>query len=364
MRRITAPGLLAAFILLAGVNGMFLTGADLTLKQILEKNIAAVGGREKLTGIRNYSFQLGPSADTTYYLVQDGAMKSILGREPVIRETIIVSRGNVRKNSLNELSEPSGLEKETLLCLAKLYSGCFSLLNFSDHLSFHGVKRFGPERHYFLTWHGQGLEIDFFVDAADFLLKRMVLRGFNPAGSKIESSHDYGPYQEIDGIRLPGSFFNSQVGGRGLLYEIGSVRFNPPMEEGFMSRLDVNAGEASAAPGLLKGNLVDFRGRGNQILVVTNLTRPTAGLAGLRSGEKLNVRIAGREFEVFYFDSQTEMRSATASLPSENLRILTYYQDDDVSLSLLLLAIPAADFAFFMEKLTPLTAIEISRQRP
>lgn len=268
--------------------------------KIIKKNIQAAGGKENLSKVNNYSFKYGP---TTYYMSADGHMKLTDGSEPVITEVILVEQDKVKRNCFNKVTEFSGLQKSTYLCLAKLRCGLFTLKNFKNQLESKGLKSFGPKNHYMFTTHVGDLEVDFYLDSEEYTLKRMVLKGFAPSQDKYEINHDFGPYQEINGVKIPSSWFASQVGTRGRNYEISDVKINQSLDEGFFSKIDINAGEVEITQGALKGNIIESAFRRNMLQIYTNWTDECIKRAGFKTNDKLALQISDMEIEIDFYES-------------------------------------------------------------
>lgn len=323
---------------------------DLTVKDLVEKNIQAVGGKEKLAAVKYFSFQAGSS---TFFLSSAGQMKITEGKEPVITEVILVDEEKAQRNCFNDLSEYEGLEKATFLTMAKLRSGLFTLTRFEDQLQFQGSKTFGPKNLYLLTSRIDALEIEFYLDSEEFTLQRLVMKGMNTAGEKHEANHDFGPYQEVEGIKIPSSWFQSQVGARGQLFEITDVRINPSLSKDFFTTLELNVGKVGISEGALSGNIVEFSFQRGMLVVGTNWTEKCMQKAGLKAKEKLILKISDQEFEIDFFDSppSRDAVSPGAKLMFPNLRGENY-----------LIYLWSQEFQELAEKLEPLLPIQVKRK--
>jgi len=273
--------------------------ADLSVKDIVEKNIQAAGGKEALSEINHYSFKHDLK---TYYMATSGLMKLTDGKEPVITEVILVEEDKVKRNCFNKITELAGFVKSTYQCLNKLRGGLFTLVNFKDQLEFEGLKSFGPKKHYMLTTDIGKLNVEFYLDADEFTLRRLVFRGFDQSRGKYEVNHDFGPYQEINGIKIPSSWFSSQVGTRGTNYGISDVKINPPLDEDFFSRIEVNVGEVKIAEGALSGNIIESSFRRNMLQMSTNWTDECIKGAGFKSEDKLILQIGDKEIEIDFYE--------------------------------------------------------------
>jgi len=217
----------------------------LTVKEIVRRNIQMTGDEPRLKHIENYIFKTGL---TTHYLSFLGEMKIVvrkepsitvgerkiaIGKEPIVADVILVNEKQVKRNSFNEITEISGLQKSVYQCLASLRSGLFTLMKFESLLEFQGVKEFGPEKFVILTANCNDLKVDFYLDDENFKIKRVVFKGFDQEKGKYEVSHDFGPFQSIEGFNIPSCWFSSEVGKRGNLYEISDVKFNQSLPENF-----------------------------------------------------------------------------------------------------------------------------------
>jgi hypothetical protein len=274
----------------------------LTVNEIVEKNIQAAGGKKNLAKVKNYSFKNGL---TTYFMSTKGMMKQTEGKEPIITEVILVGNSKVKRNRFNNVTEFTGLEKSTFQCLAQLRGGLFTLATFKDKLKFKGLKNFGPKKYYMLTTHMDGLEIEFYLDSDEFTLRRMVLNGFDPVQGKYEVNHDFGPYQDIEGVKIPSSWFNSQIGTtRGSSFLISDVKINQALGKNFFNKLDVNVGKVKIQKGALSGNVIEFRFRRDRLQIATNWINEFIKKAGFQAGDKLILQIGGMDLEIDFYASQ------------------------------------------------------------
>lgn len=207
----------------------------ISLKDVIEKNLQASGGREKLAQIQNISFKAG---NALYYASSSGELKLLAGKGSVPTEIVLVSGGKVQKSSSGQISDLTGIPGALNQTLGKLFGGAFSLLKFEGGLEFRGLKTYGPEKLYHLTTKIEPLEVGLFVRAEDFFLKRLVLQGKTPEGDKYEVNYDFAPFEEAEGLKLPLSWFSSQVGTRGTLFELSEIKINQPLDKDFFSKLD------------------------------------------------------------------------------------------------------------------------------
>jgi len=193
--------------------------------------------------------------------------------------------------------------------MAKLYAGLFSLAEFEGQLELAGVKSFGPEKFYHLTPKAPAgpVAVHFYLRADDFLLKRLVFSGTTPDGDIYEVNYDFGPFEEVEGLKLPLSWFASQVGTRGDLTEMSEVKTNVALDKGFFAKAETNVGRTEASPGQLKGNVLDWNASPFGLTIVTNWTRKDIDAAALRTGDKLALLIGEDEYPLAFYAQSSEL---------------------------------------------------------
>ena len=349
------PGrLMAAVLSLLFLSSIAGAQSDLTLKDVIEKNIQAAGGRESLSLIRNISFKIGGMSFTA---LSTGEVKMTAGKGPVITEVTLVKGDSVRRNSFRAVSELSGIPKAMNLVLAKLYSGVFTLIKFEKELTFQGLKSYGPEKFYVLTAESEPLNVDFFLRTDDFHLKRLLFRGATPEGEEYAVNYDFGPFEDAEGLKVPLTWFSSQVGTRGTLAEVSEFKINQPLNEDSLIKLEVNIGTTEAVSGRLKGNVLDFGGSPAGFSITTNWTRSDVEKAGFRSGDKLELSGEGFAEELVFYASTNEL--PPLDVLSKGARLLTLAPRGGETFVVQFIAV---DTAQLVSKLKPMAAIEIAKK--
>ncbi len=273
-----------------------------SLQEIVDKNIQAIGGKEKIDQIRNYSFK---DEQTTYYVSLAGRMKLTSGKDPVITEVVLINEAGAKRNCFNKITEYGSFEETTYQYLAKLYGGLFTLSPFAEDLEFQGTRRFGPKMLHMLSTKANDLAMEFYVDSGNYLIERIVFRGHSPESGKYEVNHDIGPYQEIEGLKIPSSWFSSRVGTRGTAHQVTDVKWNLELDKDFFTDAQVKVGKTDFSGGILRGNIVDFSiMRGNRIMISTNWTDDCIQRAGFKSEDKLILMIDESRLELDFYASQ------------------------------------------------------------
>lgn len=343
------------FFLLFGLAFLVQGQSSLSLEEIVEKNIQASGGKENIAKIENFSFRIESS---TYYIASDGRMKIVLGEKPIIKEITIVNQKQVKRNSFNEITEILGLERAQLCCLAKLGSGLFTLINFKDGINLEGLKSFGQEKLYCLDTQIENLFTSFFVDAEDFMIKRMVFKSFDAQKGKYEVNYDFGPYQDVNEVKVPSSWFSSSVGARGTLSEISDVKINNSLEKDFFSNLDVNVGEVTVSAGLLKGNVVEFNEVRNNLFITSNWRNGDTEKAGFKTNDRLIFLIDDIETELVFYASSSEVPPRSNFPQGAKIMFLDSRRGNTY-----LIYFYSTEFTQIADKLKPLLPIQVKKMK-
>jgi hypothetical protein len=185
----------AASLVAGGASGCQESEAQRTLSaaEVVKRNLDAAGGQAAIDRIQSLSYASGVGL---YTASADGRMKARFGFDlPAVFQTVLVGPSGVRRNSLGRIEEVRGLERERWRALARLAGGAFTLRNFAGPWASTGVRTYGPRRYYVLTSSSDGTGLTFNIDAEDFLVKRLVLKGSDGGGEEWELSIELGPPQ-------------------------------------------------------------------------------------------------------------------------------------------------------------------------
>jgi len=322
----------------------------LSVKELVEKNVQAAGGAEKLDAIKNFTFTLGLE---TIYVTTDERMKITAGKAPVITEITLVNKNTVVKNCFNDVTELEGSTKSTYQILTLLRSGLYTISKLEHLLKPEGVKQFGPKTYHVVSAQLEGLKADFYLDSDEFIIKRIVFQGQDTAGEEYEMSQDFGPYKMVDGVNLPTTWYTSHVGTRGETHTMENVKFNQSLNNGLFANYIVNVGEVKVAMGDLSGQIVDVERMGDYLIVYTNWTPRCIQQAGFQPKEKLMLDISNKTIEVVLEENQPS-RTAMAT-------VLTSMFPSSSGTSYVILFAPSVGNEI-SESLAPLKEIHIKRK--
>jgi hypothetical protein len=319
--------------------------------EIIAKNIEASGGSDRLAQVESFAFSFGT---TTYVMSAAGLMKMTVGKAPIVTETILVDDQGIRRNCFNNMSQFQGLDADVYRVLARLRSGIFTLKNFQGLLSYQELKSYGPQQMHRLTTTEGGLQVEFNVDAETHELKRLVFKGYDEEKGRYDVNHDFGPYQESDGIRIPSSWYSSRVGTRGSVFEIQDVRLNPELPSGFFENVDVNTGDVEINPGVLKGSIVEFSFQRGRLMLGTNWTRRCTEGAGFEPEDTLVLTILERDVELVLYNTQPPQE---AMGPGKHVMIPNFRSDNYI------IYLFSQEFEALTETLDVLMPIRLSKKQ-
>jgi hypothetical protein len=313
------PGWVIVVVLLSGFFAASSFAAEeMTAEQIIQKNISAVGGKEKIDGIKTASIQFNYPGrySTTVYTQGKNLVKMVDGISPIVESVIIIKNGEFSNKSYRIERILSSREKCFCLAMQKLVSGAFSLTNFNNDLEYKGIKKLGPEKHFIFETILGGCPVQLSLDTETYLLKRMIIEDI--VVSDYKATYDFLPSAENLGLMIPEGWYQCDLGtgasAEGTRWQLNNYVVNPQIENSFFSDMELNMGMAYADIGNIMGNLTastfnDQRGYG---FFGTNVIREDLDKAGLKVEDKFILRIDGKEYEGFILASTDDISSSTA----------------------------------------------------
>ncbi|MEW6365387.1 MAG: hypothetical protein AB1714_12225 [Acidobacteriota bacterium] len=333
--------------------------AALGVADIVERSRQTAGSEELLASTKTYSFT---TQFRRYHIDTSGRMKVVTrGMGPVIMGSVSVTPLQVLQLQLDAVTEVRGVEKMRLQFMARLAGGFFTLSSFRDSLTLEGLRDLGAEKHYVLTADLGSSRASFYVDEKSFLIRRIVLQGTGEGGERAEYEYQFGQPQDVQGLKLPQSIWLSGLGEHGNLAQVSEPTLNPPLEDGFFTRLEINAGLATLDEGTLHGNLLMHVPYGDDSLVlVPNWTPAWIEKAGFKSGETLIFQFAGQETEVSWYASEAEASSANAFRPGA--KILSCDSQRGDTCWLLYYSVPPDEIKKVTDAVSPLIPLVLKRK--
>ena len=108
-------------------------------------------------------------------------------------------------------------------------------------------------------------------------------------------------------MTIPLTWFASQVGTRGNMTEVTELKTNQPLAKDFFTTFGINAGKTEAAPGEMKGNVLDLNSSPFGLAIATNWTRKDVEKAGFKTGDKLILLVDEDEYELEFYGRSSEV---------------------------------------------------------
>lgn len=278
---------------------------DKKVTEIISNNISASRLKENMNRVKYFSFQTG---STTYTANSDGSLKVCFSlQNPAVYEVILIEDKKVRKNSLNTITHLKGIEQRRWICLAKLFSGLFTLKNFPGPWLYIGVKTYGREQFHVLAASVAGLQAFVYIDSNDFLVKQLVLNAKDSQGRPWKQSCVFGDYIKFEGIYLPQVIYFSRIGVKGAgaprSQTASHFRINPELPGDFFTTMDINIGKKSVKSGQINGQVIgaffydDFF-----TLIFTNWNLDDLRSGGFKSGDHVIISSGDLNFVAWYYE--------------------------------------------------------------
>jgi len=291
-------------------------GQQLSVGEVIQRNLAAAGGQESIESIRTVSLEIeiAPSVTHRFFLSAftegNEKLKLLSGEPPIVQSVTVVHGDRVERKSFLPTPELTDMQRVEYSCYLKLFSGLFTLHNFRhDSLTLVGVKQFGAERSYVLTRSRAKIVTSLFVDSETFRLTRVVLENTQAEDGGYKLSLDFNPVSPVEGVNMPTGWIQSDAGTGALTYPVPysfrNVKFNQQFEGDFFERLDLNMGTVTATIGTIRGNLTssNYMESRRYVLMNTNITGGDVQRAGIKNGDALTVKVGGTEIPGSFFES-------------------------------------------------------------
>jgi len=299
---------------------------EMTVEQIISRNIAAAGGKEKLDGLNSTSIEIFSRGRlfSTAYTQGKNIMKMVSGEPPIIQSITIVKSDKVDRKTFEPDRPFLEREKCLYLSLEKLISGAFTIKNFEGELTYIGLKKLGPETHYVMGTRIAACPVQINIDAETNLIKRMVIEDNSPEAAGYKATYDFLPAVESAGFIIPSGWYQCDLGigasARGVQYELKNFTVNPQIEKDFFSRMELNMGAVTAVPGSVKGNLTNsqYNSDGAYGYFITNVLEGDMKKAGLNVEDKVSIKYGDKELEAMVFTSTNDI-DAKVSTPGNIL---------------------------------------------
>jgi hypothetical protein len=268
---------------------------ETTAQEIIARNLDAVGGAEKIRGIRCMTIDgltgsalLPPTEEVTLYLEKPDKM-----RQQGLFRIILCRDGKVFYNNAGQQNELTGDALDGLNYRVGFYHNAMSLLKWEDAfdtVQLEGKKRYGPSEQYVLRFPQavNGHDMRAYIDAKTFLIDRLVYRIRQEGAGTVQVVNSLRDYKEFEGIKIPSRVVYDKVGWEEgpSQFVLNDVKVNPKLEESLFESAEIDFGVVTwegntvtgEIMGIMNGSLLtnitleEVTGHGIEILSWMDLT--------------------------------------------------------------------------------------------
>jgi hypothetical protein len=306
------------------------TATEQTLDAIVQKNINASGGLDAIKKLGIISLeQIGtqtPGAKPIRFLIGGkDKIKVLEGISPLIEKATVLNDDKIIAKSIEGPVAPEMINKTELYCFSRLISGNFSLYYFRDKLTEIGLKKFGGSEAYILQIKYNSALITFYLDAASYLLNRIVIEQNSDSAETFKTIYDIYPCGDVNGYNIPTGYYKSEMGnenslnyGYGEEYLFRNYKPNEQAAKDEFDKVELNFGEVVVADRRVDGNVtaVGFNDEAKRGVYYTNIGVDVLEKAGIKEKDTLTFEINGKKYPAVYIKSQTNI-TQELSLPGK-----------------------------------------------
>lgn len=260
MRAVRRVILLVAFTLLSPV---VLDAEELTLDQLIDRNVQAVGGRAAIEAVHSIRFDLhivDPDfeAGGVYYAARPGRMRIDItaGGKRVYTEALGEKRGWQWKGKgepVEESETATGALRHGVELPDKLF-GLYEVRQRGNKLELVGREMIEKVNYHVLRLtFSDGVAMTLYIDPESWLItRRREIRALHPdidpTPTTIETTMS--DFRKVDGLRFAFATVDTDLTTGKVLEKatVGSIVLNPPLEPAFFENLETSPTVSSSAP--------------------------------------------------------------------------------------------------------------------
>jgi hypothetical protein len=317
-------------LLALGIKGLH--PQEIGITDILGKNMAAVGGKEKIEAIKNVSFDIPgryyKELKTQYLATGSGNLIIVEYIDDLATAMTVLKNEKVTVKRFHSGDEMTVMDKVRIKCFSKLLSGGFSLKYFKGKLKYAGVKKLGLKSYHVLKTILDDHKIEFYVNTETQLLNRLVIKGDDKEKGRQESSYDFSNMKLVDGLNIPSSWYITSVGAgpaSNRTETMANFKINQKLDKNMYIDLKLNLGVFEVKKKFLKGNLIGLlkHPRG-YFIYVTNWSDDILAQSEFKSKEPILLQFPTQKLDGLYLENPADIDN---KLISEGTIILLKQQD-------------------------------------
>jgi len=252
--------LLTAFSVSAAAAG----GDCRTAREVIEKNLEAVGGAERIRAVESLVLEgasgsalLPPSEEVTLYLLKPDRLKQV-GDFRIV----LCDGGRCIHNDGVEEQEMSGGTLEGMRYRMGFYHNAFSLLNWEEHFDraeLTRIKDYGLARHYELRFPGAENEHDLlvYIDAETMLIDRLAYLKSQEGAGLLKVVNQLRDWEEHGGLMVPTRIVYDTIGWETSPshFVISEFMVNEPVDPAIFDSAAIDFGEVTVSEGAVQGEI-------------------------------------------------------------------------------------------------------------
>lgn len=311
----------------AGTAEPSVVDKPLTARQIITRNLEAVGGIDRISSVSSMALHgasgsalLPPSEKVTLYLAAPDRLKQVGAFRIILcdGEDCVVNNGETTKPITGRSAE--GLEYRL-----GFYHRCFSLLAWREHFDaaeLVGLKRYGPTRQYEirLPKAESGSDLMVYVDAETYLVDRLVYTVSQEGAGVLKVVNQLRDWTTVDGIMMPMRIVFDTIGWETTPthFVVDEIEINPKLPQGLFEDAVINFGSLSVEPGVVRGEVFgDMDG-----MILVNIREQDLEKAGIEVKGWVDLRVGEDiELEVRYLSN---IQRSAADIKPDEIYLTTY----------------------------------------
>ncbi|MFH2001375.1 MAG: hypothetical protein ABIK28_16960 [Planctomycetota bacterium] len=280
-----------------------------TAIEVIERNLEAVGGREKIRTIESLIIEgelegvdPPPRRKVTLYAKKPDRLR----QEGLFSVTVFNGKGFVNESKGMPVPLTESDEDELRYRIGFIHNS-FTLLKWEPLFSkaeLKGIKRYGPVEQYVILFpDGQnGHDFVAYIDSETFLIDRIVFLIRHAKAKTLKVVNRLREYQRFEGIMMPTFIIYDRVGWKALpsQFQVRRVTVNPGLEDALFESPEIRLGFATRDGNRLN---CEVMGKTEEGYLLTNARDDDLSALAIHDHERVRLDVAGRTVEVTYLQT-------------------------------------------------------------
>lgn len=298
-----------------------------TAMEVIEKNLAAVGGIERLRAIESLIIEgeveevaPPPKRKKTLHLNKPALLK-----EEGLFSVIVFDGEKARKETRGKSVALEEADVDELRYRAGFVHNAYSLLNWEAHFEkaeLKGIKRYGPIKQYVLLFPDaqNGRDFVVYIDSKTFLIDRIVFIVRHSKAKTLKVVNRLRDYKSFDGIMMPTFIIFDRVGWKAVpsQFQIHEVRINPEINDKIFEKMEISLGRVTRSNGSLQGEVM---GKMEEGYILTNFRISDMADINVSDRSVVRLEVGGKSREVTFL---ADVQSAMGKIKKNEIYLCRY----------------------------------------